>query len=117
MMIGLTKNFLNLVPPSASSKKIETVPNIIDSFSSNNNNRIKNIDNKTQALLCVTVCKQRKFENSLTLTKDEESRQRLACKLVVQCSKCLNSYTFWTSHKTNNIFDINVKCVCGLREQ
>lgn len=102
-------------PPSASWKKIGTVPDTFDSFSVDNNNIILRINILSQALLCATACKQCKSESSLTLTEDESSRQGLACKLVIECKKCFHSFPFWTSHKTDNFFDVNLKCVYGLR--
>jgi hypothetical protein len=102
-------------PPSASSRKIGTVPNTFDNFSTVNNNIILSIDILSQALLCATACKKCKLENSLTLTEDENSRQGLACKLLIECKNCFHSFSFWTSHKTESYFDINLKCVYGLR--
>lgn len=49
------------------------------------------------------------------MKEEEGARQGLACKLMIECSACGFSWIFWSSDKTDGFFDINVKCVYGLR--
>lgn len=100
-------------PPSASRRKIGEIP--YNSENVGHNNIIVSMSILTQALLDATLCKFCKQEQSLSLKEDEDARQGLACKLLVLCSACGHNSSFWSSDKTESFFDVNLKCVYGLR--
>lgn len=100
-------------PPSASNKKIEEIEE--DVGNKDYNNIVVSIGILSKALVSATVCKSCKHEGTLRLEEIESARQGLACKLLLVCNDCGFSYDFWSSEKTEGFFDINVKCVYGLR--
>lgn len=100
---------------SASKRKLGDTTAEFVNYSAGNNNVIISLDILCQALNCVSVCKHCKLADSLSVTEDEDARQGLACKLLIQCKNCDNQSSLWTSPKSDQFYDVNLKCVYGLR--
>lgn len=79
-------------PQSASSRKVDEIDDCIGELEYNN--VVISLGILGKALMNATVCKMCKRKGTLSLQEDESSRQGLACKLSVVCSKCDNMYEF-----------------------
>lgn len=115
--ISPTLNYVNHSSPkesaSASKKKIGDIPSEYDCDIEGN--IIIGIDILSQSMMNFCVCKNCKKENSLYLKENIDLRKGLASNVSVICNICGNSYSFWTSSKIGSFFDINIRCVYGLR--
>ena len=110
-------------PPSASRRKLCFVNNDCKEFSENSENNGKissgfhlvDIEQLSEALKNFVVCKYCKGKDCVSVFEDVNRRNGLAAKLILACSKCNKEHSFNTSKQNNNVDDINVRFVYGMR--
>lgn len=103
-------------PPSASRRKIgELAVGLNDAESEGDVNIIVSLGILSQSISNFCVCKYCLTENSLHVKEEYECRKGLACKLLIECGNCEKTFPFWTSPKLQECYDINIRCVFGLR--
>lgn len=101
---------------SASKRKIEDVfDNDEDWTDVGEGNIIVNTGLISKAISSFCVCKFCHKENSLQLIENTTERKGLACSLSLLCENCNKEQSFYTSSKVDKFFDINLRCVYGLR--